>query len=218
VVNFTSLSLAATCRIRASACCNSARSCVRELLCSFRFLLAEPLPSTASANRGAPRSLFGSFRGTTGSSEFPLLFIIGLPLLGFLCGSRGHPPRPVVGSHGFRAQSFGACSGSATPRDPARLANSGARGVAFRQPGQRRHPEWILFRSSIPGPRSPLSTLRAHPCGCACMTRGQSESLRLLCMELSSTTLCRLGPAHPGRQTQRAKLSVPNSACQTQRD
>jgi hypothetical protein len=47
-------------------------------------------------------------------------------------------------------------------------------------------PKYTLFRGSIPGLHVPLPTLRAPPCGCARMARGQCDSLSLHCMKLDS--------------------------------
>lgn len=49
----------------------------------------------------------------------------------------------------------------------------------------------MLFHSSIPGLRVPLSTLRRAPCGCRRMTRGRRGWLGLHRATLSFTTPCR---------------------------
>ncbi len=72
------------------------------------------------------------------------------------------------------------------------------------------------FRGSIPGPHVPLSTLRAHSCPNARMTRGQYGLLLLYCKRLSLSIIHRWAPAHvavgtvltdgPPRRSQRAEL------------
>jgi hypothetical protein len=75
-VNFAFLSRLAASRTRSSALGATIRLCVRVAFCSRVFPLADPLPSTTSADACA--SLFGCFAGTTGSSDFCGSSIIGL--------------------------------------------------------------------------------------------------------------------------------------------
>src|SRR5208337_3374972 len=75
-VNSISLSLLAAWRIRSSALGASFRLCVRDAFCCCRFPLVKPLPSVPSA--AVCTALFEDFTGTTGLSDFPRSFIIGV--------------------------------------------------------------------------------------------------------------------------------------------
>lgn len=66
--------------------------------------------------------------------------------------------------------------------------------VAFPLGAHGRHPDWV-FRSSIPRPPMPLSTLHLAPRGTRRKTRGQDGSLLLSCGALSSPTARRFIPA-----------------------
>jgi len=66
----------AACRTRSSALGPPFRLGVRGAFCYRRFPLARPLPSIPSAT-GCP-ALFGDFLGTTGLSDFPWPFIVGV--------------------------------------------------------------------------------------------------------------------------------------------
>src|SRR5258706_14958360 len=72
-ISLTALSATPT---RSSALGASFRLGVRDAFCCSRFPLARPLPSIPSAT-GCP-ALFGDFSGSTGRSDFPRPFIIGL--------------------------------------------------------------------------------------------------------------------------------------------
>ena len=65
--------------------------------------------------------------------------------------------------------------------------------VAFPLQAHGRHPDCV-FRSSIPGPSMPLSTLHPAPRGTRRKTRGQDGSLLLSCGALSSPTARRFIP------------------------
>src|ERR1700677_2913745 len=77
-VNCTFLSFLAACRTRSSALGATIRLGVRVAFCCGRFPLVKPLPSIPSAS-GLP-ALFGDFSGTTGLSDFPCSFIVGVRL------------------------------------------------------------------------------------------------------------------------------------------
>src|SRR5260370_21776508 len=90
-VNLISLFLLAVPRTRSSALCESLRPSVRDAFCWSEFPLAKPLPSIPSA--AVVLVLFEDFSGTTGLSDFPGWFIIGLrPLT-----SRHLPSRASLG-------------------------------------------------------------------------------------------------------------------------
>ena len=72
-ISLTALSATPT---RSSALGASFRLGVRDAFCCGRFPLASPLPSVPSAT-GCP-ALFGDFSGTTGLSDFPGPFVIGV--------------------------------------------------------------------------------------------------------------------------------------------
>ena len=72
-ISLTALSATPT---RSSALGASVRLAVRDAFCCGRFPLVRPLPSIPSA-AGCP-ALFGDFAGTTGLSDFPGPFVIGV--------------------------------------------------------------------------------------------------------------------------------------------
>ena len=74
-ISLTALSATPT---RCSALGASFRLGVRDALCCCRFPLVRPLPSVPSA-AGCP-ALFEDFTGTTGLSDFPCSFIVGVRL------------------------------------------------------------------------------------------------------------------------------------------
>ena len=161
---------------------HASRLCIRSAFCSGRFPLARPLPSIPSA-AGRP-ALFEDFVGTTGLSDFPCPFIIGVRLSTSRCG-------PLLwankGSPGSRTRCFRACTGSLTARGPGASRDIDAPDVAFRFSSKRRHPGGSFFRGSIPGPHVPLSTLHLRPCERRRMTRGRRGSLILHRMTLAFT-------------------------------
>ena len=193
-------------RVGFSLSVSFARHGVRDLFCRGGFPLARPLPSTPSAGLAAdrlassrrPLPLFGGFAGTTGLSDFPCPFIIGVCPWTSRCDPHRHPERVDAGSPGSRARCFRACLGSLTARGPDASRDIDASDVAFRVPPRRRHPEGSCFRGSIPGLHVPLSTLRPCPCGQRRMTRGRCGPLTLQRMTLSFTTPRRFIPAHGG--------------------
>jgi hypothetical protein len=83
--------------------------------------------------------------------------------------------------------------------------------VAFPLGAHGRHPD-CAFRSSIPRPPMPLSTLHPAPRGTQRKTRGQDGSLFLSCRALSSPTAHRFIPAIAlpcGRGSDFARLPLP---------
>ena len=177
------------------------RHCVRNLFCWGGFPLARPLPSIPSA-AGRP-ALFGDFAGTTGLSDFPCPFIIGVCPWTSRHDPQHHLLRVDTGPPGSRARCFRTCTGSLTARGPCPSRVGDGPDVAFRIPPQRRHPEGLpegrgFFRGSIPGLHVPLSTLRLYPRGQRRMTRGRCGPLTLQRMTLSFTTPRRFIPAHGG--------------------
>ena len=91
-------------RIRLSALCMRIRPCVRGVFCLDRFPLASPLPSIASA--ALFMALFGDFSGTTGLSDFPLSFVIGLRPRTSQCGPLAPPPEGDCGISRFPCEVF----------------------------------------------------------------------------------------------------------------
>ena len=159
--------------------------------CPGRVLLSQvSFGQTASLHplRRRLPGLFGDFIGTTGLSDFPWSFIVGVRPWTSRRVPRAPSPRANTGSPGSRARCFRTCSGSLTARDPVASRDIDAPGVAFRFLLQRRRPGVWFFRGSIPGPHVPLSTLRRGPRGPLRMTRGRCGSLVLHRMTLSFTT------------------------------
>jgi hypothetical protein len=141
------------CRIRTNACCKSPRLCVRNLVCESGFPLVNPLPSTTSADRGAPPPLFGSFLGTMRLSDFPRPFIAAVLPRDSQRGPCFHSARSNVGPPGSRAKSIRTCSGSLTTQGLVASRANDTTSVAFRFRGQRRHPEvYYIFCDSIVWP------------------------------------------------------------------
>ena len=83
--------------------------------------------------------------------------------------------------------------GSWTTPDPTETRDIVPVGVAFPLQAHGRHPNCV-FRSSIPGPLVPLSTLHPAPHGTQRKTRGQDGSLFLSCGAPSSPTTRRFIP------------------------
>ena len=83
--------------------------------------------------------------------------------------------------------------GSRTTPDPTATRVCVPVSVAFPLQAHGRHPDCV-FRSSIPGPSMPLSTLHPAPHGTQRKTRGQDGSLLLSCGALSSPTTRRFIP------------------------
>ena len=83
--------------------------------------------------------------------------------------------------------------GSRTTPGPTRTRVCVPASVAFPLEAHGRHPR-CAFRSSIPRPSMPLSTLHPAPHGAWRKTRGQDGSLLLSCGALSSPTARRFYP------------------------
>ncbi len=166
------------------------RLCVRATAISPAFPLVGPLPSTASADdKGS--SLFGSFSGTMGPSDFSSGCLSDLWLLAF----SDRPIAPsAVGAGGisqFLCKEF--------PRMHRVFDSAGS------EHGSRLTPCPILPSAQVNNIgtpedliselnsclRVPLSTLRLLPYGDRRMTQGRCGSLGLLRMTLSFTTPCR---------------------------
>ena len=142
------------------------RHCVRRVRFSRRFPVAGPLPSTPSAGDGfgrpwsslGPPPLFGGFAGTTGPSDFPRSFIIGVCPRTSRCGLPRCRGRANAGSPGSRARCFRACTGSATAWGSVVPRDSGSTGVAFRVSLRRRHPRGlVLSRLNTRPARTPVN-------------------------------------------------------------
>ena len=97
-------------------------------------------------------------------------------------------------SPGSRACSFPTCSWLLDYAGPVRNSRLRPPSVAFPIGAHGRRPVCV-FRSSIPGPSVPLSTLHPAPRGTQRKTRGQDGSLLLSCEALSSSTARRFIPA-----------------------
>ncbi len=156
--------------------------------------MARPLPSIPSA-AGCP-ALVGDFAGTTGLSDFPCPFIIGVCPRTSRHDPQHHLLRVDTGPPGSRARCFRTCTGSLTARDRGASRDIDASRVAFRLLLRRRRPGGSYFRGSIPGLHVPLSTLRSCPYEQQRMTRGRRGPLTLQRMTLSFTTPRRFIPAH----------------------
>jgi len=143
--------------------------CVGRVLDGTEFSLTSALPSTTSAE--ADTSLFGGFIGTTALCDSSAACLSGLWLLAFPDRSRFAREAPEVSR--FSCILFRGVLGVldyAGPGTGSRIAPIAS--VAFPQSGQGRHPD-LCFRSSIPCPPVPLSTLRLPPHDDRRKTRGQ---------------------------------------------
>ena len=126
------------------------------------FSLVGRLPSMPSAGEGLP-PLFGHFAGTTQPSDSLPAFMSRLWLITFLDRSA-----PNFGSDTGRASRFSrvevpCMSGVLDLAGPAGARGTAPTSVAFPPNRQRRHPDFQIFRGSIPRLHVPLSTLRAQP-------------------------------------------------------
>ena len=79
---------------------------------------------------------------------------------------------------------------------PVGARDSAPSGVAFPTSKQGRHPDFQIFRGSIPRLHVPLSTLRVQPHDCPRMTRGRCGPLGLHRTALASAPPRRFIPAH----------------------
>src|SRR5438445_506531 len=129
---------------RSSALGASFRLGVRDAFCCGRFPLAKPLPSIPSA-AGCP-ALFGDFSGTTGLSDFPGPFVIGVRPWTSRCVPRQLLPWTALGSPGSHARCLRTCTGALIARDSGSPRDIGAPDVAFRFLLQRRRPGVIVLR------------------------------------------------------------------------
>src|SRR5882724_8622409 len=129
-VNRNFLSFPAAWRTRSSALGASFRLGVREAFCCGRFPLASPLPSIPSAT-GCP-VLFGDFSGTTGLSDFPDPFVIGVRPWTSRRVPRRLRPWADLGSPGSHARCLPTCTGSLTARDSGTPRDIGVPDGAFR--------------------------------------------------------------------------------------
>ena len=141
----------------------------------------------------SPWSLFGRFAGTTPMFDSSLAFMHGL------CFWLPVPIRRLVGPGYRRGLSVLArvvsrrAHGSRTTPDLTGTRVCVPPNVAFPLQAHGRHPVCV-FRSSIPGPSMPLSTLHPAPRGTQRKTRGQDGSLLLSCGAPSSPTTRRFIP------------------------
>ena len=130
--------------------------------------MTRALSSTTSAKAHAP--LFGGFIGTMARSHSSGAYLSGLWLWAFPDRSRSDRDAPEVSR--FSCLLFRGVPGVfdyAGSSVGLRIAPTAD--VAFPQTEQGRHPN-LRFRSSIPCPPVPLSTLRLPPHDDRCKTRG----------------------------------------------
>jgi hypothetical protein len=90
--------------------------------------------------------LLGNFVGTTGLSDFPGPFIIGVRPWTSRCVPGQLLPQADLGSPGSRARCLRTCSGSLTARNSGASRDIGAPDGAFRFSLQRRRPGGMVFR------------------------------------------------------------------------
>jgi hypothetical protein len=126
------------------------------------FSLVGRLPSMPSAGVELP-PLFGHFVGSTRPSDSLPTFLSRLWLITFL----DRPAHSFVSGAG-RASRFSrvevpCMSGLFDLAGPVGARDIAPTSVAFPPNRQRRHPDFPLFRGSIPRLHVPLSTLRAQP-------------------------------------------------------
>src|SRR6266481_4360032 len=140
-ISLTALSATPT---RSSALGASFRLGVRDAFCCGRFPLASPLPSIPSAT-GCP-VLFGDFSGTTGLSDFPDPFVIGVRPWTSRRVPRQLRPWADLGSPGSHARCLRTCTRSLPARDSAAPRDIGVPDGAFRFSLQRRRPGVSFLR------------------------------------------------------------------------
>ena len=123
--------------------------------------------------------------------------LAGVPARIALLASRTGPaadkPRMPARSLGSRACSFSTCVRLLDYAGPGSSSRLRSRQCGLPVPAHGRRPEFV-FRSSIPRPSIPLSTLHPVPHGTQRKTRGQDGSLLLSCGALSSPTARRFIP------------------------
>jgi len=133
---------------------------------------------------GCP-TLFEDFTGTTGLSDFPRSFIIGVRLR--LSMRPKHLPLWRTRISRFPCECFGTCAGSVTTRTRMPLAISAHTMLPSATPYGVGVPEEEIFAAEY-RPAPSLSTLQSRPHEQLRMTRSQCGSLNLHCMKLSFTT------------------------------
>ena len=194
-MNRNRLSLFAASRTRCSPANAFPQLCIWDAAVCLVFSLVGRLPSLPSAGVDLP-PLFGHFAGTTQPSDSLPAFMSRLWLITFL----DRPARSFV-SGADRASRFSrvevpCMSGVLDLAGPAGARDSAPTSVAFPPNKQRRHPDFPIFRGSIPRLHVPLSTLRVQPYDWPRMTRGRCDSLGLHRTALSSAPPRRFIPAH----------------------
>ena len=172
-------------------CVSRSPLCVGLLRDATAFSLVRTLPSTASARADAP--LFGDFIGTTAQSDSSAAYMSGLRLLAFPDRSALADTTEVSRFSCMLFLDVLGVSDYAGPEADSRNLTPVLR-VGFPRCSQGRRPE-LRFRSSIPSPSMPLSTLRQPPHDDPRKTRGQDGFAFLSCRALSSPTTCRFIPA-----------------------
>lgn len=171
------------------------RLCVRLLVCWTTFPLASPLLSTPSATSGAPEPLFEGFSDTTGLSDCPRPYIMGVSREGSPCGpwdSQGQTqalPIPVHGvsvhARGLRPRRVSTCLAFA--------ADTMLPSVCSDHVGTQKSPD---FGAPYPACTSPVNASRtalplsAHDSGPVWLAN-------LHCKGLAPSTLCRFLSAYP---------------------
>lgn len=167
------------------------RPCVRGAASLEVFPLAGRLPSTSSSGPvGGPS--FAGLAGTTRPSDFPREFTSCAPLSSipnrpYAACAAGRPrDLPGSGEEVPNVRRVSDCAGPAGRSRGTRPSASPSSGWTDSAP--RSYP----YRSSIPRPLVPLSTLHVRPRDRPRMTRGRGDSLRLPRTALASALLQRL--------------------------
>ncbi len=157
------------------------------------FSLVRALPSPTSAADCS--SLFGWFIGTTARSDSSAAYMSGVRLAAFADRPRSAgPDAPEVSR--FSCMQFLSVRGVFDYAGPAGSRSTAAGRVAFLCCNRVRRPDSV-FRSSIPGPPMPLSTLHRTPRdGRVQDSRPRWIRFLLSCRTLSFPTTCRFIPAH----------------------
>jgi hypothetical protein len=144
--------------------------CVGRVLDGTEFSLTNALPSTTSAGACAP--LFGGFIGTTALCDSSAACLSGLWLFAFPDRSRFAREAPEVSR--FSCMQFLSVPGVSDYAGPPAGSRYRRRvcGLPPQVTGSASRSRF--FRSSIPCPLMPLSTLRRQPRDCLRKTRGQA--------------------------------------------